>query len=856
MPPQKRDQFLSNRSAITEHHTLLERPQLHGLLAKALQYPLTTVVAAAGYGKTQSVYAFLRNFPAVKLWIQLSPQDNLIEHFWESFTNAIAARNPALAARLTAIGFPESKRQLVRYRNLLEQSLCPACRYVLVLDDFHLLQNTAVLHFVEASLSVPPAQLSVLLLSRREPAFNLLALRAKGIVFSLEENDLRFDCEELCAYLRLLGVALSPQAAAELTLATGGWPFAIHLLGLALKKDPRRQAAALSAVKTNLFKLMEATIFSVVSPSLQRLLVKLSLLDQLPASLLRTLAVRETLVAELERSSSFVRYDAFTDSYRLHEFFLEYLRTQQHLLCRAECRAVYRCAARWYASNDCPLEAVGYYEKAEDYAGLAEVACTLTRMTPGRVAVFLLSTLERLPAAAFRANPALFVLRIKLLQNLSRFEEAAAQAQELLAEYEALPPTPEHCWLCSECCLHIGYGGLFTSLYTKEYDQERWFARGLEYFERSGRLMKLPQERTLLGSYVSRVGCPAAPGELERANALFAGYAPLAQQAKQGMFGGLAALAACEVAYFKTDLKNAERLATQSLHCAEECEQFQVATRALLFLLRIGLQTGNTTRLQTHLRQLKAQLKNRDYPQRHTLYEITVGWFYAQTRQTDHMAGWLRGGFEKSDLNCLSYGLECLVRAKYFLAEKRYAAALTALEQPDTPFGPEAFLLGKLELLALRAVCLCRTGAREEAFQALREAYALAQGDGLEMPFIELGRDMRTLTAAALRCEQAALPQDWLDRIRRKSSAYAKRLAFLLADPHRASTAQGDAPQLTGREKDILTQLCQGFSRAEIAQSNNLSVNTVKAAVQIIYAKLGVQNNAEAIRAAVERKLC
>ena len=60
---------------------------------------------------------------------------------------------------------------------------------------------------------------------------------------------------------------------------------------------------------------------------------------------------------------------------------------------------------------------------------------------------------------------------------------------------------------------------------------------------------------------------------------------------------------------------------------------------------------------------------------------------------------------------------------------------------------------------------------------------------------------------------------------------------------------------LSVRETEILTDLSQGLSRAEIAVSRGLSINTVKMLVKNIYYKTGAENLADLIRIAVLQKL-
>jgi LuxR family maltose regulon positive regulatory protein len=121
------------------------------------------------------------------------------------------------------------------------------------------------------------------------------------------------------------------------------------------------------------------------------------------------------------------------------------------------------------------------------------------------------------------------------------------------------------------------------------------------------------------------------------------------------------------------------------------------------------------------------------------------------------------------------------------------------------------------------------------------------------MPFIEQGSDMRTLAASAIKYGQKnanfAIPLEWLKKIQKKSATYAKNLARVIAEHENTHRAKS-AVHLTVREVGILTDLSRGLSRTEIAASRDLSINTVKAALQTIYIKLGAQDGPDALRIA------
>jgi len=154
----------------------------------------------------------------------------------------------------------------------------------------------------------------------------------------------------------------------------------------------------------------------------------------------------------------------------------------------------------------------------------------------------------------------------------------------------------------------------------------------------------------------------------------------------------------------------------------------------------------------------------------------------------------------------------------------------------------------------LKALSLYQLKRRSEAIVSLTKAYRLAETNNITVPFTQYAKDMRTLTAAALKDSKCTIPKKWLENINRKSSAYAKRRSHMLTEYKIANNVENEIP-LTNREVDILKDLSHGLSRTEIAASKSVSPNTVKMAVNIIYDKLCVTCLPDAIRVAVDRKI-
>jgi LuxR family maltose regulon positive regulatory protein len=848
--------FYSTMPIVPGNQSYLERPHIDRLLEKALRNPVVIVCAGAGYGKTHSVYSFLRGYDATVCWIQLSERDNIIERFWENFTAGVTVINKKASVKLEKIDFPETDRQFERYVEIPRSTTPPAGKCVFVYDDFHLIHNKAVLRFMERSITSPFPTITSILISRTEPALNLIRLESKGLLGRISEEDLRFSREEMVEYFRLQNIRPSPQTVSSIYRDTEGWAFAIHLAGLSLKNAPPGAEYVPQAMRANIFKLLESEIIAVISADLRKFLIKLSLIDRLTPELLREIAGGKPLIAEMEQHISFIHFDTYLNAYQIHHLFLEFLSGKQSELSGEEKREVYRQAADWYVQNNQKLDAINYYEKAGDYERLIGIVRTMPSMLPNRIARMLLDILEKAPEEIYDRIAVAQVIRTGLYFTLEMFEKAEEELVKVIMKLEAQPPSSTINQTLSGCYYNRGFLRLTMSPFTRDYDYAHYFERSLYYFNLSPFEMKPPISVFPLSSYICRVNSEEA-GEMERCIEGLAATAACVPSIMGGCTLGLDDLARGELAFFRGDLPAAEQFALEAVRKARKGNQYETENRALFYLLRINLARGNYGKIQDIFRQLEAQLAEQYYLNRFTYHDIAGGWYYAQTGQIDKLAPWLKNDFEESDLNSLAYGLELLVKAKYHLAEKRYPTALAVLQSREDRNSRIAFVLGKIEKKVMEAVCRYQLRDRAGAFAALKTAYGLALPNALFMPFTELGKDMRALADAALKDNVPDLPRDWLEKIRLSAAGYAKKL-FAVAKQDRPPPEKildGEGLKLSHREMEILANLAQGMTREEIAGISSLSVNTVKSVISSIYNKLGAANKADAVRIAVSRGL-
>jgi LuxR family maltose regulon positive regulatory protein len=849
--------FHSNAPKVSKNQPYLERSRLDALLKQAIQGRLIVVTAGTGYGKTHTIYSFVQKCDARTYWMQFSERDNTGEHFWENFVNVVGSVEKEGPSELRAIGFPTTERQFERYVAVPQRVVITHKKYICVYDDLHLLRNPEVIWFMKHFVTIPFPNITSILISRTEMPFNLINWISKGMVTEINEDHLRFSREEMIEYLKLQNINLSSETSAALYGDTEGWPFAIHLASLFLKKTPGREYVS-QALRTNVFKLIKSEIMGSVSPELRKFLIRLSLIDNLSPQLLMAIG-NESLIGEMEKLGSFIRFDAYRNVYRIHNLFLHYLSGLQNELSGAEKREVYSKAAAWCAANDQKLDAMNYYEKAGEYLNLMALIDTLPLIMPQPTARMLLEMMNRVPEGFYKQYPMAHVTHTRLFITLMMFDKAKAELSEIIAGMEAGDndqTNPDTARVLRGLYCNMGSIGYFLSTFTRDYSFIRFFERAHYYTAFSSYQPTPPISVGSVSSYICRAGSHEK-GETDRYNRAIDEMIPHMAAAMGGCFYGANDLAWGELAFFRGNLADAERFSLTALGKARKREQYELENRALFILLRIHLSRGNPAILPNLLSQLEAQLTMPRYLNRFIHYDMTIGWFYAQIEQPEKLAPWLKNDFEESDLNSLVHGTELLVKAKYHFAEQQYSAALATLKSRQEQYGLDAFALGRLEKKVLEAVCRYRLKDKEGAYEALEAAWEQAHPNGLYMPFTELGRDMRNLTEAALKDKATAIPPVWLEQIRLNASTYAKKL-FKATEKYRnqdpeAETEQKIGTVLSRRETQVLRDLSKGMTREEIAGDAGVSLNAVKNLIRSIYHKLGALNRADAVRIATRQ---
>jgi LuxR family maltose regulon positive regulatory protein len=608
-------------------------------------------------------------------------------------------------------------------------------------------------------------------------------------------------------------------------------------------------------VRSNIFKLIEREIMGNMGTEARKFMIKLSLIDHLVPELLEEIQGEEKVLEQLDTIGAFFQFDTYLNAYRIHPLFLDFLEGKQDELEENEKREIYIKAGEWCIKTGQKIAAFAYFEKAGDYDRfLLAVNETLPLIVSESIAQVLLEICEKAPPEVYEQNSALYVLYTWVLITLKLFDRAETELREIIAKLKARESSAMDTWALSGCYINLGLCGFYTSMYTRDYSF-------LSYFELAARGHDIPVRPTKPAASVAQVPfCVCRvysheKGEFEKCIDALDKMTPYLATFYNGCSWGLNDLARSEFALIQGKLEEAEHHALVSRRKAQERSQYEIEDRALFFLLRIGLVRGDGEMVEETFRQIEERPGMPGFINQNILRDILGGWFYMQMERYDKIAPWLKNDFEESDLNSVLYGLETIVKARYHLAEKHFGAVLATLENRDDKYGASGYLVGRVEIKAIEAVCLYQMKDIAGATEALRAAYELSFPNEIVMPFFELGKNMRTLTNAVSTKAGTGIDRQWLEKIRNGASAYAKKLLIVTRqyqdqNPESKEDNGDSTIRLSRREMEVLTGLSRGLTRREIAESAALSINTVKSVIRSVYNKLGAVNQADAVRIA------
>ncbi len=405
----------------TARAELVLRPRLLSQLAQVLSHRLTLVVAPAGFGKTTAVTTWLEQGTTPAVWLSLDANDNDPLRFLRYLVGACAPYAPATAAAiddlLAAAESPATEPILAELVNELTRSPAP---FVLVLDDYHVIEAAAVDASVSFLVSYLPPTVHTVITSRADPAnLPLARLRVRGELLEVRAHDLRFTVDEATRFLNeAMGLTCSPDDIAALDARTEGWIAGLQLAALSLRqhRDPARFIAEFTGSHRYIIDYLTDEVLSRQPEAVCSFLLHTSILHSMCAGLCAAVTVQrevdtQAMLEQIEGSNLFlIALDDERRWYRYHHLFGEMLQQRvQHAL-PTMLPTLHRRAAAWYTAHDHIGSALHHLLAADDTAAAAQLVedQLMTRLSNGETGL-IRTWLSMLPEDIVFAYPGLML---------------------------------------------------------------------------------------------------------------------------------------------------------------------------------------------------------------------------------------------------------------------------------------------------------------------------------------------------------------------------------------------------------------------------------------------------------------
>ena len=349
--------------------------------------------------------------------------------------------------------------------------------FILVLDDYHVIDAKPVDEALTFLLEHLPPQMHLVIATREDPHLPLARLRARGQLTELRAADLRFTPAEAAEFLnQVMGLNLSAEDIAALETRTEGWIAGLQLAAISMQGHQDAASFIKSFTGSHHFVLdyLVEEVLQQQPESVQTFLLRTSILDRLcgplcDAVLLDPSASGQETLEYLERANLFiVPLDNERRWYRYHHLFADLLRQRLHQSAASSTgdegkgvAELHSRASQWYEDNGLEIEAFHHAAAANDVERAERLIEGKGMPLHFRGAVApVLDWLESLPTTVLDARPSLWVTyaSVSLVAGQTTGVEEKLQAAEA-APCKAPSRTTRPADLDRTNCRHTGHVG-------------------------------------------------------------------------------------------------------------------------------------------------------------------------------------------------------------------------------------------------------------------------------------------------------------------------------------------------------------------------------------------------------------
>ncbi|HEX2912693.1 MAG TPA: LuxR C-terminal-related transcriptional regulator [Chloroflexia bacterium] len=876
---------------------LVERARLLQRLEQVIQYKLTLISAPPGFGKTTLIASWLQRSGLAAAWFSLDAGDSDPGRFWSYLDQTLKTLPPECGYSESLPAGMDSQAE-APVEILLGKLLKLSQHIVIVLDDYHLIENETIQRDMAYLLERLPATVHLILTSRTDPPFPLARMRVRGELQEIRAFDLRFDSQEADTFLsRVMNLKLSEQELETLEGKTEGWVAGLQLAALGMQGS-KNTSAFIEAFKGSHHFMLDYLTEEVLQrqpPEVQHFLLQTAILERLTASLVEELtgcADGQALLEKLEQSNLFViALDDERNWYRYHHLFKEYLLRRLQQLQPEHIPLLHRLAARWYEAQGMITEAISHSLAAPDYPLAAALIQKVAQPTILRGEGATVSNwLKAFPENARREYPGLRLIEVWVLvvngqteevesileETLNEFEPAILATQDRqnevglirsfialqnldLAKIQQIAGQP----LTPSISPFIRSFILLFQAFTHDFKGET--QKAAQMYEATIKLSRETNNLFIALVAYSQLGDTfLAKGRLHRAHDIYQQSLDLIQttvapqpEETPLLWECLSDMGLGQVYYQWNELELAQYYYEKAIMLSESYHNITILKICCLMLAQVKQAQGDKNGALACIRKA-GEAGNDSSGDFLSLYiesflarlalaegnlEVASSWAeqYWQT---------ITGDKESVHHNLQLREVEGAIYARVLLAEGRLAEAIEFLSSLFNENITSERLSINLQIRVLLAQAYRIQGDTTRALASLKKALEIAEPEGYIRVFADEGLSLVGLLARLGRTYPDTVSPKYLKKVLEACGG-----TEAAAEEGVSEQVSDLAESLSKRELEILRLLDQGLASQEIARELVLSTGTVNWHIKNLYGKLGIHNRTQALARARQLSL-
>jgi ATP/maltotriose-dependent transcriptional regulator MalT/CheY-like chemotaxis protein len=337
----------------------LSRNRITDQLEQNINRSLTLVSAGAGFGKSTTISLWLEQTQRLHAWVSLGDEHNDLRVFLLYMVTALDQIHPGSMSKSEKVIKNDPLPTFKELTILLFNDLCNIDQnLILVLDDFHKINDKNILRFLDEWLQYPPPCVHLSLITRRDPSLGIETLRLKGQITEIRMSDLSFTDHEIAMFFnQSINIDLSDSQVQKLYKKTEGWIIALRLVSMIIKssEDINKVLNKLDGGLKLISNYLISEVLSQLPENLRKSMVKSSLLDKFCEDLLNELGIDALEFIEwLKNSNLFIiPLDTEVKWYRYHPLFQILLKDQlSEYYSKDEIETLQMKADHWFKNNE------------------------------------------------------------------------------------------------------------------------------------------------------------------------------------------------------------------------------------------------------------------------------------------------------------------------------------------------------------------------------------------------------------------------------------------------------------------------------------------------------------------------